>query len=166
MSEHHPVKKSFLKQYKPLWIILAISLAAGFVVNDNPFGPHASALHDAMGFFLIFLSFLKFLDVGGFVKQFVQYDWVTQHFTFYGWFYPWIELVLGLGYLSHEPPVALYWVTLGFAALNLKGVIQGIQQRNDLHCACMGSFVKVPLSTISILENMAMGIMAAWMLLV
>ena len=52
-------------------------------------------------------------------------------------------------------------ILMGIGAV---GVGQSLWKKSSLHCACLGSLISVPLSTISLIENVLMGGMAVFML--
>ena len=43
------------------------------------------------------------------------------------------------------------------------GVISALRRGLDVNCACMGTVLKVPLSTVALTENVGMGAMATVM---
>ena len=53
-------------------------------------------------------------------------------------------------------------MVMGFSAL---GVIKAVLNKQAIRCACLGSVFNLPMSYVTIIENMGMVAMAAWMLL-
>ncbi len=51
------------------------------------------------GFFIVF-SFLKFLDLKGFARSYTMYDLLAKQWKVYGFIYPFLELGLGIMYLT------------------------------------------------------------------
>jgi hypothetical protein len=45
------------------------------------------------------------------------------------------------------------------------GVIQSNLQKKTIRCACLGTVFNLPMSTVTIVEDLSMAAMAAWMLL-
>jgi hypothetical protein len=131
------------------------------------YGPEANparALHAFMGFFLVVFALLKLFDLSGFADGFQMYDLLAHHVRLYAVIYPFLELTLGLAYLAFWRPVVVYIATvmlLGFGAL---GVIVALRRHLDVNCACMGTTLKVPLSTVALVEDLGMALMAAAML--
>ncbi len=78
--------------------------------------------------------------------------------------YPFIELGLGLSYLAHLVPPVTYVVTIIVMLWGALGVFRALMKGLDLECACMGTVLKVPLSTVVLLEDLGMAGMAAEML--
>jgi hypothetical protein len=51
-------------------------------------------------------------------------------------------------------------------AISGAGVIKSILSGQKLKCACLGTSLNVPLSMVSVIENVGMGAMAAYQLLI
>ncbi len=83
----------------------------------------------------------------------------------YAFVYPFIELGLGLLYLSFLWPVATYIATIIVFAFGTLGVLSALRDGLDIDCPCMGSILSVPLSTVTLTEDLAMVAMAGVMLL-
>ena len=158
-------KQSTLKRYWPLLILVLITvLAAAALVHGTGQGLFAW-MHFFMGFFLCQFAMLKLFRPSGFADGFQMYDLVAKKFRSYAYFYPFIELGLGLAYLSFICPVITYSITLIVMGIGAVGVIRALRKGLDLRCACMGTVLDVPLSIVTLSEDMAMGIMAGIMLI-
>jgi copper chaperone CopZ len=166
---------SFLQTYRPLLLILAYILAASLLVQIGGHAGHGMALADSLsvestmryfmaGFFLAF-SFFKMLDLRAFADAYAGYDLLAARWRGWGYAYPFVELALGLAYLAHFQPVLTHWVTLivmGFSAI---GVIRAVLDQRRIRCACLGTVFQLPMSTVTIVEDVGMVLMAAAMLL-
>jgi hypothetical protein len=150
------------KEYlKFSFVIIGITLTS-WLLSDGGFLEWARWF---MGvFFIVFASF-KFVGYRMFAEMFAGYDVVAKQFKAYAYAYPFIELALGLLYIANLYPIARDWVTLVVMAIGSIGVIQEIQKRSGVHCACLGNVIKLPLSTVSLVEDIGMGLMAAVMLI-
>ena len=116
------------------------------------------------GFFLVF-SFFKFLDIQGFAKSYRSYDLLAKALPAYGYAYPFLELGLGLAWAfwGGTFAVALSTVVLmGFSAI---GVILAVSQKQHIQCACLGTVFNLPMSTVTIIEDLLMVAMACALLL-
>jgi len=155
------------RDYIPLLALLAVSLLVACALWRS-YGPDANPahwMHDFMGFFLVVFALLKLFDLPGFADGFQMYDLLAKNFRPYAFVYPFIELALGLAYLAFWRPTTVYLATiivLGFGAL---GVINALRRGLDINCACMGNTLKVPLSTVALVENLGMVAMALVMFL-
>jgi cation transport ATPase len=115
---------------------------------------------DFMASFYLVFSFFKFLDLRGFVAAFRGYDPLANRLAFYGYVYPFIELTLGLMFLtSFAIDLALY-TTLFILGFTTVGVIDQLRQKNKIVCACLGSVLNLPMTEATLIENLIMIAMA------
>ncbi|MEB3246122.1 MAG: MauE/DoxX family redox-associated membrane protein [Vampirovibrionales bacterium] len=131
-------------------------------------GTGASA-HTAMRLWmgLTFCSFamLKLFNPAQFAEGFARYDLLAQRSTVYALAYPFIELALGLAYLSGVAPQGVLWLTVLLMLLGVIGVMRALKAGLSVSCACMGTVLNVPLSSVTLSENLTMGLMALAMLI-
>ncbi|MCA9308873.1 hypothetical protein KC973_00695, partial [Candidatus Saccharibacteria bacterium] len=92
-------------------------------------------------------------------------DVIAKRFKPYAYLYPFIELGLGVLYLLNLAAAYRDAVTLVIMGVGVVGVTQEIKKRSGIHCACLGNVIKLPLSTVSLVEDAGMGLMALIMLL-
>lgn len=152
--------------YLPLLVIVALSMAAATArVASSDLWHAMDWMHDFMGFFLVVFSMFKFFDLSGFADGFQMYDLLAKPFRPYAYVYPFIELGLGLAYLARWNPVVTYSVTIAVMLWGAAGVLLALRKGLDLNCACMGTVLKVPLSTVALVEDLGMAAMALAMLL-
>ncbi len=155
------------RDYIPLIALVAASFLVALALRRS-YGPDANPahfMHDFMGFFLVVFALLKLFDLRGFADGFQMYDLLAKRARGYALLYPFLELGLGLAYLAFWRPVVVYAATLlllGFGAL---GVVSALRRGLDVNCACMGNTLKVPLSTVALVEDLGMALMALVMLL-
>lgn len=158
-EEGTPATKSWLATYRPLLLIIGYislgSLAAGSVTGWMH--------HFMTGFFLVF-SFFKFLDLRGFADAYASYDLLAARWRPYGFIYPFIELGLGIAYLFHWQETATNWFVLFLMLFGSIGVIQTLRAGRKIRCACLGTVLNLPMSTVTIVEDLGMAAMAAAML--
>jgi hypothetical protein len=121
-------------------------------------------MHYFMGFFLCQFAMLKLFHPSGFADGFQMYDLVAKKSRTYAYLYPLIELALGLAYLSFSIPILTYILTIVVMGVGTIGVIGALRRGLDIRCACMGTVLDVPLSTVTLTEDIAMVAMAGWML--
>jgi len=153
--------------YIPLMVIVALTLLAACAKQYAYSGgwDWMTWMHDFMGFFLVVFSMFKFFDLEGFADGFHMYDLLARPLRPYGYVYPFIELSLGLGYLAHWQPAVIYTATIIVMIFGSLGVFNALRKGLDLECACMGTVLKVPLSTVALVEDLGMAAMGAAMLM-
>lgn len=157
--------KPFFVTYKPLMLvffyILLVTLAVEFVYGN--FVLHRFMPNFMASFFLVF-SFFKMLDLAGFASSYAMYDVLAKRVPAYGFVYPFIELGLGTSYLLGYRPMLINMITLIVMAFSSVGVILAVMNKQKIRCACLGTGFNLPMTTVTIIEDLLMAAMAAWML--
>lgn len=116
------------------------------------------------GFFLVF-SFFKLLNLRGFVDAFMTYDVLARRSRLYGYAYPFIELALGIAYVTGIYPLATYGVTIAIMLIGIVGVTAALRQNRPIQCACLGTVFNLPMSKVTFFENASMAAMALAMII-
>lgn len=154
---------NLLASYKPIYLIFAYLI----IVNGLIFYKHPNftllMTNFMSGFFLIF-SFFKIIDLNGFAMGYSTYDLIAKKFYYYGYIYPFFELLFGIILLIAPMNLLLNLAIFVIMLISAVGVIKSKLSKQEFTCACVGSFLKVPLGNIAIVENMLMVVMSAYML--
>jgi len=148
-------------------LILIVAYLAGAVLLIEVASGHVLA-HRAMqnfmaGFFLVF-SFFKLLDLRGFADAYQMYDVLAQAVPAWALAYPFAELGLGIAYLLGWSLMLTNVITLVLMLVGAIGVFRSLQQRRAIRCACLGTVLKLPMTTVTLVEDLGMAAMAAVML--
>ncbi len=166
VHHRHKGRGTHFVDYLPLMVIVALTLLSAFAKEASHEAWNGTRwMQNFMGFFLVVFSMFKFFDLSGFADGFQMYDLLAKPFRPYAYVYPFIELGLGLSYLAHLAPATTYGVTIVVMLWGAAGVVHALMKGLDLECACMGTVLKVPLSTVALLEDLGMAGMAAAMLI-
>ena len=162
-----PETPSWLSTYRPLLLVFAYILLVCVLVewSAGGFMLHRFMPNFMAGFFLTF-SFFKLLDLSGFASSYAMYDLLAKRLPTYGYVYPLIELGLGIGYLVQGDNLWLNLITFVVMTFSTLGVIIAVSNRQKIRCACLGAVFNLPMSTVTIVEDVLMAGMALWMLLV
>ncbi len=148
-------------RYWPLFALILVAAAGAAALTQKGL---FDWMHYFMGFFLCQFAMLKLFHPSGFAEGFQMYDLVAKKFRIYAYLYPLIELALGLAYLSFSVPYLTYILTIVVMGVGAVGVVWALKRGLDIRCACMGTVLDVPLSTVTLTEDIAMIVMACWML--
>ncbi len=160
----HIEERSEIRQLFPLFLIFGYITMASVLMNIRPWSM-SSAMLDFMGLFYIVFSFFKFLDLKGFPGSFRMYDPLAKVVPIYAWVYPFIEVVLGLMFLTRfEISIALV-ATLIVLGITTIGVTRILMQKKSIQCACLGTALKLPMTKATFIENSIMILMAIAMLI-
>lgn len=154
-----------LTTYKPLLLIIGF-ITGGTLLVQYPFDDFSGMLwmrHFMAGFFLVF-AFFKLLNIEGFANSYKMYDIVAAKWNGWGYVYPYVELGLGILYLINIAPIFTNWATLIVLGISSIGVIQSVLDKRKIKCACLGDVFNLPMSTVTIVEDLTMVAMAGIML--
>ncbi len=157
---------SWFNTYQPLLLVFAYILLVTFAIEAT-FGDfilHRWMPHFMSGFFLIF-SFFKLLDIRGFASSYAMYDLLAKRLPAYGFIYPFIELGLGVAYVLNWQPFYTNLATFLVMAFSSTGVILAVLNKQKIRCACLGAVYNLPMSTVTIIEDILMAGMALLMLI-
>lgn len=153
--------------YKPL--ILIVGFIAGVtLLAQYPFADFSAMLwmrNFMAGFFIVF-AFFKLLNLSGFASSYAMYDVLAKRFNIWGYIYPFVELALGIAYLINFNPLITNLATLVVLSIGTIGVVQSNLSKQQIKCACLGDVFKLPMSTVTVIENVSMLLMAGVMLLI
>ena len=152
---------SWFETYKPILLIFTYITAVSLIAST----PHRGAGGLFMaGFFLVF-SFFKLLNLKGFAESYAMYDIVAKKIPIWGYIYAFIELGLGIAFLTNYNPFLTNIITLVVMSISIIGVLQSVLNKKQIQCACLGAVFNLPMSTVTIVEDALMIAMSAAMLL-
>jgi hypothetical protein len=160
-------QKFDITRYWPLLLIAVYLVGMTLMVewlNPPVHGMRAMA-HFMAGFFLVF-SFFKFLNLQAFADSYRMYDVIAMAWWPWGWIYPFVELALGIAYLVAGHSVIVNAVTLVVMLLGTAGVANSLLKKRKIQCACLGAVFNLPMSWVTLVEDLLMAGMAAVMLVI
>jgi cation transport ATPase len=157
---------NWLATYWPLILIVGYIAIAALAGTPAPGETRLAAwmTNFMAGFFLVFSAF-KFLNLRGFADAYASYDLLAKRWRAYGFMYPFLELALGLAYLFRFEPTLTHIATILLMGFSSLGVLDVLRQNRKIACACLGTVLKLPMSTITLVEDLGMVAMAGLMLL-
>lgn len=159
-------RKSWLATYAPVLLIFVYLFSVTTIVELTADRIDISRWmrHFMAGFFLIF-SFFKILNLKGFKDSYAMYDIIARKFPVWGYMYVCIEVLLGIAFLTNFNPVLTNSVTLLVMSVSIVGVLNAVLDKKTIQCACLGAVFKLPMSTVTIIEDGLMIAMSLGMLL-
>ena len=149
----------------PLFLIVAYILGTVVLVawTSGHWDVMAMMRHFMAGFFLVF-SFFKLLDPAGFVSAYRGYDLLAKQSASYAQAYPFIELGLGVAYLLNLFPLVTNGITLVLMVVGSVGVLRALLDKRAIRCACLGTALNLPMTKVTLVEDLTMAVMAAAMI--
>lgn len=118
------------------------------------------------GFMIIFGSF-KLIGYEMFIQMFPKYDPIAARSKAYTMAYPFIELFLGFLFVSNLLPMFRNLATLVIFGIGAWGVLKYISRTSNetIKCACLGDIIKLPLSNVTLIEDVLMAGMSVIMII-
>jgi|SRR6266550_382871 len=150
--------------YIPLGVVVGFILLSTWVLMWHTGFSLRHFLGYSMGFFFLYFSLFKLMDLSGFAHGYHEYDLVAQRVFAWGYVYPFIEAVLAVLYLLGGNSLELNIFTLALSTINCAGIAVKMAKHQVVQCACLGTVLKVPLTKVSLIEYGSMGVMAVVML--
>jgi len=149
-----------IRKFKPLIaifiLVLLFTLLHQFVYG---FHLHLFMQYFMAGYFFIFGG-LKVVNWKKFVPSYRAYDHLAKKSSIYAWSYPAIEF--GLGILYYFSITMLYVNLFVFLLMSQKAysVYKKIKSGDMTQCACLGGFFKIPVTRVTLAEDLLMALMA------
>ncbi len=154
-----------IAQFMPLIGIFLLILGFTLLRMWYTGGGVAEAMNDFMaGFFLVFGGF-KLLKLSAFAEAYTTYDIIAKRSIWYAYAYPFIEIFLGLAYLFRFNLPLTNSITAIVMAISAIGVGIELAKNKEIMCACLGTVFKIPMTYVTLLEDLLMLGMALWGLL-
>ena len=164
--EHHDASESSPVEYLKFILVLLVVLAGAFGLYSIDGDSVEDFIRYFMGSFMVVFASFKFIGYRMFVEMFPMYDPIAKRSRLYSQAYPFIEFSLGalaLANLFEVMRLSLVILLMGVGAL---GIIHTVYvQKKKIHCACLGNIIKLPLSTVSLAEDVGMVALAVFMLI-
>lgn len=159
------------KSYVPLVVIISVLVVtAGLLAYRDGLMSGTGSLTNAVSYFMIgfFLTFgtFKLMDLKGFKEGYSTYDLLAQKVPAYGYVYPFIELFFGFAMIFLPFSRGLLVAEITVMAFSGLGVAVKLAKKEPFICACLGTFLKVPLTKVTLIEDFGMAALALVMLVV
>ena len=118
-----------------------------------------------MGWFFLVFGVLKLMRLNGFVEAYQEYDLLAMRSRSYAYLYPFLEVGFGIAYLLAWQVVIVSAMVLVVMLVGAAGVYVKLRAKEDIPCACLGTVFKVPMTWVTLGEDLLMAGMAALLLL-
>jgi copper chaperone CopZ len=164
-TAHHLHSEPNDERLTPLFVILTYIVGGVLLrawIGENY--SFATIMNNFMGSFFTIFSLFKLLNPSGFADAYATYDIIASRSRVYGFLYPYIELLLGLLYFVGFAPFATNMITLILMLVSSMGVFQALRMKRKLQCACLGTALKLPMTKVTLIEDISMGAMALIMI--
>ncbi len=117
-----------------------------------------------MGYFFLVFGTLKVLRLQGFVEAYQKYDVLAMRSSVYAYVYPFLELSFAVAYLWAWQVEAVSVIVFVIMLIGAYGVYRKLRAKEEIPCACLGTVFKVPMTWVTLGEDLLMAGMALWIL--
>jgi len=170
------IAKKKLTTFRPL-IIAFVIITLWTVIQQSISGLDLhNAMHDIMGAFFLIFGGLKVANWKGFAESYRGYDALAKVSKLYAYAYPAIEVYLGISYEARFfsfpfktilfPEVIANIVTVIILGIATIGILKVLREKQQVQCACLGGFFSIPITWVTVAENVLMIAMAIFMQIV
>jgi hypothetical protein len=167
MLMQNKTQKSDLEKLTPLLSIFA--MIAVMTIVTSYFQGDVSLMNImmlSMAYFFLVFGLFKVINLKNFASSYMTYDILANRSKSYAFAYPFIEIALGLLYFFYVGGAYRDVFTFIIMTIGAYGVWKALQSASDIPCACLGMVFKVPMTKVTLFENLAMALMALVMIFI
>ncbi len=165
--EFNEEAKSFWQTYKPVLLLFTYLFGFSLIASwHNQTIDWMRFMRFFMSGFFLSFSYFKLINLKAFSESYAMYDVIAKKFKPWGYVYAFIELGLGIAFAINYSPVLINLITLIVMSISIVGVVESVINRRKIQCACLGAVFNLPMSTITIIEDLLMIIMSLIMLII
>ena len=164
VSMEEAKKKNHIKDLIPLFVIVGAILIFSIITSLITGNGFSFGMRMFMGGFFTVFGILKVLKLKGFAIAYKEYDIIAKHSNLYAHSYPFIELALGILYFINIIPLTTNILTIIVMGIGAIGVYIKLRKHEEIPCACLGTVFKVPMTWVTLAEDLLMVIMAIIMI--
>ncbi len=162
----HIRQESEFKKLLPLLSIfglIAILIAITSYIQMDFSGMNMMML--LMGYFFVVFGLFKLINIKNFAEAYATYDVIAMRSKIYAYAYPFIEIGLGVMYFLYFGGIYRDVFTFIIMAIGTYGVWKVLKSKDQIPCACLGMVFHVPMTKVTLFENLFMALMALYMVL-
>ncbi len=161
---NHENKQKKEESYRSLYIIIGLIFLVSIVVTALDFSFRSLIENFMIGFFLVFSGF-KILDLKGFAAGYSTYDLLAKKWFSYGYIYPFLELSFAIVMILKIFSLEVLLLELFVMTFSGMGVVIKLAKKEKFQCVCLGTFLKVPLTRVTLIEDFGMAFLAFLLIL-
>lgn len=166
------IERDKIKEFGPLaaTFLFVITLTASITFFRSSFNLMEMGKTFTGSFFLTFGT-LKAVNLSEFREAFESYDIIAQKSSAYSTTYPFLELSIGTLYMSlliidnFNLEIITNFSALGLMSIGAFGVYTSLKGGKEIPCACLGNIFNLPMTKVTLMEDVLMASMALIMLI-
>lgn len=163
---HISPKKLGIKDFLPLIIIFSIIIifTTTTTLLHTPF-EWSFAMRMMMGSFFTIFGLFKIFNLKPFADAYQTYDIIAMRSKIYSYLYPFFEILIAILYLADIGGVYRDIFTFVLMMVSSIGVIIKLKQKEEVPCACLGMVFKLPMTKVTLVEDLLMSAEALFMII-
>lgn len=158
-------RESKFKKFLPLIIIFVLIIVFTVVTTVLHGFQLDFAMRMMMGAFFSIFGFLKVINLKAFADAYSTYDLLAKRSRAYAFTYPFFEILLAVLYLGDFGGIYRDIFTFILMAFSAIGVMIKLRQKEEIPCACLGMVFKLPMTYVTLVEDVIMAVEALIMVL-
>ena len=155
--------KDFIPLILILSIVVIVALVKSFISGNFDL---LNLMTNFMGSFFIIFGTFKIVNLQKFAMAYAEYDLIAKRSRAYALIYPFIELFLGVAYFAQYHLNIINIITFILMSVSAAGVANELSKGKMIICACLGALFKIPMTYVTLLEDLLMALMALVMLFI
>jgi hypothetical protein len=159
-----PIIKRKLKDFLPIIVIFSIIILFTIIITIFVRPEFEFGMRMFMGSFFLIFGFFKIINLRDFAAAYQTYDIVAKQSRMYAFIYPFIELFFAAAYLLDFGGVVRDVTVLVIMSASAIGVIQKLRLKEEIPCACLGMVFVLPMTWVTLFEDVLMAIEAMIMI--
>lgn len=159
------IKENKIKKFLPLIVIFSSILLFTIIATYLHGFSLEFAMRMMMGSFFAIFGVFKVFNLRAFADAYATYDIIAMRSRAYAFTYPFLELMLAVLYLSNTGSVYRDIFTFLLMAISSVGVIQKLHLKEEIPCACLGMVFKIPMTWVTLIEDLLMAVEAVIMII-
>ena len=125
-----------------------------------------NVLNDFMAGFFMFFGALQLNSLSSTSEALKKYDPLAQKFSWYAGLYPFVFFFFGLLLHFHSASMIVSLLTIPMLGIQTLGIINVLKSGANIECACAGTRFSLPLSYVTVVENLIMVTMSIAMIII
>lgn len=143
-------------------VIAILTIVTMYLKQDYSF---MTGMMYMMSYFFLVFGLFKLPNLSAFADAYMTYDILAKKSRTYALLYPFIEIGLGVLYFFVIGGIYRDIFTFIIMSIGTIGVWKALQNKDEIPCACLGTVFSVPMTKVTLFENLFMALMALYMVI-
>ncbi len=161
-----PKPETGLKKFLPLIVIFSSIILFTTITTYLHGFTLEFAMRMMMGSFFAIFGAFKIFNLTAFADAYSTYDILAKCSRAYAFIYPFLEILIAVLYITDIGGIYRDIFTFLLMAVSSVGVIQKLRIKEEIPCACLGMVFKLPMTKVTLFEDVLMAVEAFIMILI